>query len=96
VGYHASMSTTPHEFLATYAPILSQKPILYEALIQATELYLEARFSLHHLTENEVENVRLLWRRARSQRMNLWLEWALDAPARSSKLLSKWFKKRRG
>jgi transglutaminase-like putative cysteine protease len=96
MGYHASISTTPHEFLATYNPILSQKPILHEALIEATELYLEARFSLHHLTKNEVEHARRLWRRARSQRMNLWLEWTLDAPARMRKLLSKWVKKNRG
>lgn len=95
LGLRTSTSTTPHEFIAVLTPVLSQKPILFDALTQATDLYVEARFSLRQLSESEVDNVHRLWRRARFQRMSLWLKWIFDAPTHFSQLLSQWIKEKR-
>jgi hypothetical protein len=96
MGYRTSTSTTPHEFIGVYTSDLSQKSILFDALTQVTDLYVEARFSLRPLSVSEVENVHRLWRRARSQRMSLWLKWTLNAPARFSQLLSQRIREKRG
>jgi transglutaminase-like putative cysteine protease len=87
MGYRTSISTTPHEFLQIYNSDLSQKPILFEALSRATNLYVEARFSLQPLPVSQVEHVHRLWRRARSQRLSLWLKWVFDAPTRFSQYI---------
>jgi transglutaminase-like putative cysteine protease len=96
VGYRTSTSTTPHEFIAVFTPALSQKSALFDALTQATNLYVEARFSLRSLSVSEVENVQRLWRHARFQRMSLWLKWTFDAPTRFNQLLSQWMRGNRG
>jgi transglutaminase-like putative cysteine protease len=88
VGYRTSSSTTPYEFIAVFTPTLSQNSTLFDTLTQATDLYVEARFSLRQLSKSEVENVRRLWRRARLQRMSLWLKWIFDAATRFRKFLS--------
>ena len=55
MGYRTSTSTTPHEFIGVYTTELSRRPILFDALTQATDLYVEARFSLRPLSvEREV------------------------------------------
>lgn len=87
MGYRTSTSTTPHEFLRIYNSDLRQKPILFDALSQATDLYVAARFSHKPLPVSQVEHVQHLWRRARSQRMSLWLRWVFDAPTRFSQYL---------
>lgn len=96
VGYRTSTSTTPHEFIALFTPTLSQKSTLFDALTQATNLYVEARFSLRPLSVSEVENVHRLWRHARFQRMSLWLNWVFAAPTRFSQLLSQRIRGKRG
>ncbi len=64
LGYRTSTSTTPHEFITIFTPALSQKTTLFEALTQATELYVETRFGLRSVSVNEMENVYRLWQRA--------------------------------
>jgi hypothetical protein len=96
VGYRTSTSTTPHEFIAVFTPAFSQKSALFDALTQATDLYVEARFSLRPMSVNEVENVHRLWRNARFQRMSLWLKWVFDSPTRFRQRLSQWMSGNRG
>lgn len=95
VGYRTSTSTTPHEFITVFAPALSQKSTLFDALIEATDLYVETRFSFRSLSASEVDNVHRLWRRARTQRMSLWLNWVFTAPNRFNQLLSQWIREKR-
>jgi len=71
LGYTASHSTTPNEFLARYTPVLSEHARIQEALSESTSFYLKARFSSLDINEDAAHRLRVLWRKTRRQR------WAL-------------------
>ncbi len=73
LGYTASHSTTPNEFLARYTPVLSEHARIQEALSESTSVYLEARFSALEINEDTARRLRALWRKTRRQRRALWL-----------------------
>jgi transglutaminase-like putative cysteine protease len=83
IGLHASLSTTPYEFLAANDPALSLQPVLLDALTQATELYIRVRFSVRHATQTEVQTLRRLWHQAIPQWLKLWLKlYIVGGPSR--------------
>jgi transglutaminase-like putative cysteine protease len=73
LGYTASQSTTPNEFLARYTPALSEHTRIQEALSESTSLYLKARFSSLDINEDATRRLQALWRKTRRQRSALWL-----------------------
>ncbi len=73
LGYTASQSTTPNEFLARYTPVLSNHARIQEALSESTSVYLKARFSALDINEDAARRLRALWRKTRRQRWALWI-----------------------
>lgn len=67
LGYSASKSTTPNEFVSRYTSALSEHAQIQNALKESTSIYLKARFSNLEISEESARNLRTLWRKARRQ-----------------------------
>ena len=73
LGYSASKSTTPNEFLDRFKSAFSEHENVESALTESTALYLIARFSEMEISEESASRIRASWRQARRQRWGLWL-----------------------
>ena len=71
LGYSASPSTTPNEFLTRFTSSLSEYAQILNALTESTSFYLQARFSELEIPEETASKLRNLWRKTRRQRLTL-------------------------
>ena len=73
LGYSASPSTTPNEFLKLFTSSLSEYAQILNALTESTSFYLEARFSELEIPDETASRLRKLWHQARRQRLTMGL-----------------------
>ena len=67
--------------LASQNPSFTSEPIITShALTQTIELYLQARFSLRHVTQTEVHTVRRLWHQAIPHWLKLHISMPINCP----------------
>ncbi len=74
LGYSASTSTTPNEFLDRFRSAFSEHENVQSALTESTAFYLIAKFSEMEISEETASRLRASWRQARWQRWALWLK----------------------
>jgi transglutaminase-like putative cysteine protease len=71
LGYSASPSTTPNEFLSHFTSSLSMHTQILNALTETTSFYLQARFSELEIPDERASKLQKLWRKTRRQRLTL-------------------------
>ncbi len=74
LGYSASSSTTPNEFLDRFNTAFSEYAQVQVALAESTSFYLRARFSELEISDESASQLRASWRKARRERWALWLD----------------------